>query len=317
MTEPAVLVAGETLIDFIPETAAPLPDVETFHRRAGGAPANVAVGLTRLDERPWLCTALSTDPFGGFLADCLASEGLPGRFITQVDNPTALAFVSHDPDANVRFSFFRERTADTVIETDIVGNATLEAIDWLVVGGVTLSAEPARSATFELVERAQAAGCRIVFDPNTRPELWGESDEMTLTLERLLGRTDVLKSTREDFVPTAIPTDGDFAARLLEKGPSTLLLTEGAGGSTLVADAESPWGEGEWHHPGYDLDEVVDTTGAGDAFLAGAITGLVEEADPEELLAFANAVAAVSTTEGGAMAALPSRQTVDGFLETR
>ncbi|MFW6320554.1 MAG: carbohydrate kinase family protein, partial [Halohasta sp.] len=304
MTEPSVLVAGETLIDFIPETAEPLPDVETFHRRPGGAPANVAVGLARLDEMPWLCTTLSTDPFGEFLADRLAAEGLPEAFVTRVSQPSALAFVSHDPDAETRFSFFRERTADTVMETDVVDTATLESVDWLVVGGVTLSAEPSRSATIELVERAQQAGCRIVFDPNTRPELWRESDDVTLTLERLLRRTDVLKATREDFEPTAIPTDGEFADRLLEKGPSALLLTEGESGSTLVADAESPWGAGEWHHPGYDLDEVVDTTGAGDAFLAGAITALVERHDPEDLLAFANAVAAVSTTESGAMAAL-------------
>lgn len=319
MTERSILVAGEMLIDFIPHAAGPLASVETFDRRAGGAPANVAVGLARLDARPWFCTTLSTDPFGAFLAARLEAEGIPERFVTRVDNSTALAFVSHGAEADREFSFHRERTADTVLQTDVVDTATLAAADWLVVGGVTLSAEPSRSATFELVERAREAGCRIVFDPNTRPELWAESDDMTLTLERMLRRTNVLKATREDFVPTAIST-GDsgegFAERLLEKGPDIVLLTEGTAGSRAVATEGSTWGRGEWHHPGYEV-EAVDTTGAGDAFLAGAIASLDEGREPTETLAFANAVAALATTDGGAMTALPDRGAVDRFMEER
>ncbi len=314
-SEPSVLVAGEMLVDFIPKRPGPLSEVETFDRLAGGAPANVAVGLAHLEETPWLCTTLSTDPFGEFLAARLEDEGIPERFVTRVDNSTALAFVSHGEDADREFSFHRERTADTVLQTDVVDTATLSAVDWLVVGGVTLSAEPSRSATFELVERAQAAGCRIVFDPNTRPELWAKSDDMTLTLERMLRRTDVLKATRDDFEPTAIDAGGDgFAERLLEKGPEIVLLTEGTAGARAVAESDSAWGDGEWHHSGYEID-AVDTTGAGDAFLAGAITALVGGSEPTETLAFANAVAALATTEGGAMTALPDRATVDHLVK--
>jgi len=317
MTEsnPSVLVAGEMLVDFVPDSTGPLAAVEAFHRRAGGAPANVAVGLARLAETPWLCTTLSTDPFGEFLANRLASEGLTERFVTRVDNSTALAFVSHGEDADREFSFHRERTADTVLQTDVVDTATLAAVDRLVVGGVTLSAKPSRAATFELVERAQEAGCQIVFDPNTRPELWAESDDMALTLERMLRRTDVLKATHEDFEPTGIDAGGDgFANRLLEKGPEIVLLTEGTAGARAVAESESAWGQGEWHHSGYEID-AVDTTGAGDAFLAGAIAALVDESEPTDTLAFANAVAALATTKGGAMTALPDRAAVDKLSE--
>ena len=316
MSEPSILVAGETLIDFIPDGAGPLSGVETFHRRAGGAPANVAVGLARLGETPWLCSTLSTDPFGDFLADRLAGEGIPEAFITRVENPTALAFVSHAADGDREFSFHRERTADTVLQTDVVDTAALSAADWLVVGGVALSAEPARSAVFELVDRATEAGCRIVFDPNTRPELW--DDDLALTVERMLLRTDLLKATREDFAPTALlDADVAFADQLLDMGPDTVLVTEGSAGARLVAGPGSPWGAGEWHHAGYDLD-ATDTTGAGDGFLAGMLAALVEGDDltnPESALAFANAVAAVSTTAAGAMAALPDRETVDEVYE--
>ena len=315
MTGRSVLVAGETLVDFIPDSTGPLAGVETFHRRPGGAPANVAVGLARLGETPWLCTTLSTDPFGEFLAETLATEGIPEKYVTRVDNPTALAFVSHGPEADREFSFHRELTADTVLQTDVVDTATLQTVDWLVVGGVTLSAEPSRSATFELVDRAREAGCGIVFDPNTRPELWTQHNDMTLTIERMLRRTDVLKATTEDFEPTAIPTDGDFVERLREYGPQLVLVTEGKSGARAVGGPASPWGVGEWQHPGYQLDGVVDTTGAGDGFLAGAVAALADGMGPDETLAFANAVAGLSTTESGAMSALPDGPAVEAFRE--
>lgn len=315
MPGPTVLVAGETLVDFIPQSPGRLADVEGFTRRAGGAPANVAVGLARLGETPWLCTTLSTDPFGDFLAERLAEEGIPDQLVTRVDRPTSLAFVSHDDEAERSFAFFREDTADVHFETGQVTEPTLRAADYLVVGGVTLTDDPARSATFALVERAFAADCRVVFDPNTRPELWDE--DPTPTYERMLSLSDVVRATREDFVPTALPTGGDLGQWLLDRGPDTVLLTEGSSGARVVSGPDAPWGAGEWHHDGYDPGEVVDTTGAGDAFLAGALAALVDGADPAELLSFATAVAAVATTDAGAMAALPDRDAVETFREDR
>jgi fructokinase len=310
---PDVLVAGECLVDFIPAAPGPLADVERFDRRAGGAPANVAVGLARLGETPWLCTALSTDPFGDFLAETLADEGLPDRFVSRVDRPTALAFVTHDPDADRGFTFYREDTADTRLDTGAVGDDTLADVGTVVVGGVPLSVEPSRTATFDLVERARAAGCRVVFDPNTRPELWSGGEDLPATLERMLGLTDVLKASREDFGPTGFPTGEGLAGRVLEAGPDTVLLTEGSAGATAVAGPGSPWGDDEWHHAGHEVEDVVDTTGAGDAFLAGAVAALADGEGPEETLAFANAAAAVATTTAGAMAALPDRGAIERF----
>ncbi|RLM59245.1 carbohydrate kinase [Halobellus sp. Atlit-31R] len=308
-----VLVAGETLIDFIPEQRGPLADVESFARRAGGAPANVAVGLARLDRTPWFCTALATDAFGSYLGDVLDREGIPDRFVTRVpDRQTALAFVSHDPGGDREFTFYRSETADRHLDTGVVGDDVLESVEFVVVGGVTLTAEPARSATFELVERARDRNCLICFDPNVRPELW--ETEPAPTIERMLAATDVLKATRDDLDGAGLPAT---PSELLAAGPDVVLLTAGRAGARLVADEGSPWGTGQWSHTGYSVEDVVDTTGAGDAFLAGAISSLVDGADPEATLAFANAVAAVSTTRRGAMNALPDRRTVAQFADER
>ena len=107
------LVAGEALIDFIADSHGPLTAVESFSRRAGGAPASVAVGLARLDRTPWFCTALATDAFGDHLATVLDREGVRDRFVRrEPDAQTALAIVSHSEDADREFTFYRQGTAD-------------------------------------------------------------------------------------------------------------------------------------------------------------------------------------------------------------
>jgi fructokinase len=316
MTDPDVLVAGEALIDFIPETPGSLATVGSFTRRAGGAPANVAVGLARLDRTPWFCTALSTDPFGEHLRDVLAREGLLDRFVTtDPDRRTALAFVAHDGAGDRDFTFYRDDTADTHLDTGVVPDEILESVDVVAVGGVTLTVEPARSATIDLIERANEAGCAVVFDPNERPELWAPDVARRKTIERVLGAIDVLKASREDLAALDVDSSARAPGRLLDYGPHTVFLTRGCGGAELVAGERSPWGNGSWTHPGYEPDEIVDTTGAGDAFTAGVVAALVDGEGPAETLAFANAVAVAATTAEGAMGALPDRATVERIRE--
>jgi fructokinase len=322
MTAPRILVAGETLIDFLPETIGSLEHVETFSRRAGGAPANVAVGLTRLEATPWFWTRLGTDPMGKYLADVLASNGIPDRFVER--DPTAkttLAFVSHDETADRSFTFYRDGTADTRLEAGSVPDDALVAVEWVVIGGVALASEPARSAMLDLARRAQDAGCVVVFDPNARPELW-QGKETETEFERVIGKalqyTNILKATPEDLREAGFSGDDTetLAQAVCNQGPHTVLLTLGAAGAMLVSTADAPWGETRVTHSGYDIDPV-DTTGAGDAFLAGVLAARAAgEQSPEEVLGFANAVAALTTTESGAMTALPDRDAVDDFRDS-
>ncbi|MFB6295830.1 MAG: carbohydrate kinase [Halobacteriales archaeon] len=318
MTDPEALVAGEVLIDFIPETPGPLATVESFTRRPGGAPANVAVGLARLDRTPWFCTALSTDPFGQRLRTALTEEGIPERyFTTEADRRTALAFVAHDETGDREFTFYRDDTADTHLDTGVVPDATLDSVAAVVVGGVTLTVEPARSATLDLIERASEGGCTVVFDPNERPELWDPGVDRRETIERALAGVDVLKASREDLAELGIEPGADSPEELLDHGPHAAFLTRGSEGAELVAGEGSPWGAGAWDHPGYEPDGVVDATGAGDAFTAGVVAALVDGEGPAETLAVANAVAAAATTARGAMTALPDRDAVERLRADR
>ena len=325
MTE--ILVTGEALIDFLPEGEADLVDTETFHRRAGGAPANVAVGLARLGEPPLFWTRLAEDPFGDHLTATLTGNGVrPDLIERDPEADTTLAFVSLDPDADRAFSFHRNGTADTRLQPGAVGDDALAEIEWVHAGGVVLADEPSRSATIDLLERARDAGAVVSFDPNARPELFA-GDDLVTTCRRAFALADVVKASGEDLVPglldgvDADPARADptaLARAICEQGPHTALITRGPDGAVAHATPAAPWNPtGETlvvDHPGYDAD-TVDTTGAGDAFTAGAIRSLADGVPIEAALGFANAVAAQSTTAKGAMAALPTREAVERFRE--
>jgi fructokinase len=333
-----VLVAGETLIDFLPGTAGPLAAVETFSRRAGGAPANVAVGLARLDADPSFWTRVGADPFGDFLADTLADYGVPADLVTRdPDARTGLAFVSHDADAERAFSFYRDGSADTRLEPGRIDDETLADHDWVHLGGVTLADEPARTATLDLAERARDAGCTVSFDPNARAELWDEFD-FADSCRTAFGLADAVKATPEDLHAAGFgsePVDSGgtpatLARAVCDCGPHTALITMGREGAYAYATSEAPWGDVEAvgedanepadgegvavSHGGFTVD-VADTTGAGDAFTAGAIAALSDDESLPAALAFANAVAAVTTTGTGAMTTLPTRDAVQSLLD--
>lgn len=321
--DPSVLVAGETLIDFLPESTGPIASVETFHRRPGGAPANVAVGLARLDRPPLFWTRIGEDPFGRFLETTLADAGIPDRFITRdPDAKTALAFVSLGEDADREFSFYRHETADTRLSPDRARSIDLDPIEWIHLGGVTLTDEPARSATYALAERAAEAGCTVSFDPNARPELWTEFD-FAASVGRMLEHVDLLKVAPEDVEAAGYgsaaaveSTPEPIAKELADAGPNTVCLTLGSEGAFGYATPEAHWAGDEpvrVRHSGYRI-EPEDTTGAGDAFTAGLIDGLSEGSAFREAIARANAVAAVTTTAAGAMTALPTRSELESFL---
>lgn len=318
MIDPSTLVAGETLVDFIPDTPGSIADVDSFAPRPGGAPANVAVAMTRLDAPPFFLTRIATDDFGDHLATRLAAEAVPDDYVQRdPDRQTTLAFVTHDASADRSFSFYRENAADAHITASTVPDSTLETLDRVSIGGVLLTSEPGRTELFDLVDRANATDCTVIFDPNTRPELWSAQSDPAAVLESMVERVDIVKTATDDFAAFDYPSAPEqLAERLLDRGPHTVLLTRGSEGATLYAD-DGPWGSGTWTHPGFSVDPV-DTTGAGDGFLGGFLAALDGEHDPAEpdpvdLLSFANAVAALTTTGDGAWTALPDRDAVDAF----
>ncbi|EMA59328.1 carbohydrate kinase family protein [Halorubrum lipolyticum] len=325
-----ILVAGETLVDLLPGEGETLRDVDGFTHRPGGAPANVAVGLSRLGTPPAFWTRLGDDPFGDFLREALDEEGVPDALSRRVGGNTTLAVVSPPGVDGRRFRFYGSRDVTFGFEPDAVPVDALASASWVHVGGVALTHPTGRAAMRKLAAAADERGCTVSFDVNYRPDLVpeGERDAVVEAIRDILGDTDVAFASDEDVAATGISShEGEELARdLLELGPHTAVVTLGSAGAVAASMDAAPWGETTARHGGFAV-EAVDATGAGDAFTSGLIrrlasetgdaTGSGDASDLGDALAFANATAALSVQDRGGMTALPDREAVEAFLAER
>lgn len=317
---PDVLCLGELLIDFVStESGVTLGEAPAFKKAPGGAPANVAVGLARLGLSAGFMGKVGDDDFGHFLEQTLRQEGVDTTALCFSDKArTALAFVSLKADGERAFMFYRHPSADMLFEPDEVDVAAIQAARAFHFGSLTLIGEPAASATIHAVETAQAADRLISYDPNLRLSLWPGAEAAHKGMLRGWPYAALIKVSREELVFLSGEDDIEQGARRLwHPALRLLLVTDGAAGAYFVTP------DGGGHVPGFPV-EAVDTTGAGDGFMAGILLQVLgDPAILDELsrvpqaVRFANAVGALTTTERGAIPALPTREQVEALLAAR
>ena len=306
-----VVCVGDLLIDFVPtETGTGLADAPAFVKAPGGAAANVAVGLARLGVPSAFLGMVGDDPFGHFLADTLRGEGVdttPLRFTAEAR--TALAFVSLRADGEREFMFYRHPSADMLMRPDDVVMDVVDSCRVFHYGSITLINEPARSATLAAAQRAKAGGKLISYDPNLRMSLWPSAEAARAGMRLGMTGADVVKVSEEEL--EFLTGQSDPAALWLD-GMTLLVVTRGPNGATLYIPQE------QVTMPGFAVNSV-DTTGAGDSFVAALLGGLLQYGDDfdhhlPEIARFANAVGAITTTQKGAIPALPTRAQAEAFL---
>ncbi|MFO1419546.1 MAG: PfkB family carbohydrate kinase [Candidatus Competibacteraceae bacterium] len=311
---------GELLIDLVPTvTGTGLTDAPAFIKAPGGAPGNVAVGLARLGVSSAFMGKVGDDAFGHFLANTLAEAGVdvsPLRFATEAR--TALAFVSLRADGEREFMFYRHPSADMLFNPREVDVEALHRTKLLHFGSISLIGEPSRSATLYAVDTARAAGGLISYDPNLRLPLWPDAnaarEEMLLGLKK--AHVVKLSDDESEFL-TGISNLEKACKALWHDDLKLMVVTRGRSGCVYF----TPEFSGE---VASFTVEAIDTTGAGDGFVAGLLQGLLtdpgafrDEARLRELCRFANAVGALTTLERGAIPALPGREQVREFLNRR
>lgn len=311
---------GELLIDFVPTvTGTDLLSAPGFKKAPGGAPANVAVGLRRLGVNSAFMGKVGEDAFGRFLAQTLADAGVdigPLRFSAEAR--TALAFVSLKADGEREFLFYRHPSADMLFARDDVDVVASRAAKLLHFGSISLITEPSRDATLHAVSTARDAGCLISYDANLRLALWPDAETARAGLREGLARAQIVKLSEEEvaFLTGSCELDSVRQA-LWHDDLKLMVITRGAAGCTFL----TPMFAGD--ASGFVVD-AVDTTGAGDGFVAGLLEGVLadpatlrDESRLHALCRFANAVGAIATTERGAIPALPDRERVQHFLDAQ
>ena len=312
-----IITLGELLVD-LTQTGVNEKGVRLFAANPGGAPANVAVALSRLGVKAGFIGKVGKDTFGRDLRAVLEQNGVDTRGLYETDALTTQAVVSVSPDGERSFAFYRSPGADTLLTAD----EALAALDPLPrilhIGSVSLTAEPERSATLQAAEYAKQHGALISYDPNYRAALWSDEATAVEWMKKPLALCDILKLSDEEL-PLLTGTDdpAEGTKQLQACGISLILLTLGSKGTYFR------FGELTGTVPSVRI-QVADTNGAGDTFLGALLRGLalrgekpfegLDEASLTALVRFANCAAALTCTRPGAIPAMPTLPEVEAFV---
>lgn len=295
-----IAVIGEALVDAI-------VGGETH---AGGSPMNVAVGLTRLGRPAELHARIGTDEHGDLIRACLAADGVPLGARTLVEGESWAASVELDADgrAEYDFSLHGEIPIPAIDEYDLVHAGSIGALR-----------EPGSSALLEAFRTAPARTVRS-FDPNIRADVIGPADAATARVFALAAAAQVVKLSDEDAAwlrPGADPAD--VLQEFADGGARFAVVTRGPEGALALVD-------GSLYERPAPAVTVVDTIGAGDAFMSGLLFGLLRDgterliADgaeiPERLVASAldTALASAAITVSRAGANPPRQEELADWL---
>jgi fructokinase len=313
---PDVIALGELLIDFVPTVSGvTLIEAPAFKKAPGGAPANVAAGLAKLGVSAGFMGKVGDDAFGRFLVQTLQDVGVEvSRLRFSSEARTALAFVSLRADGEREFMFYRHPSADMLYTAKEVDTEYIRHANIFHHGSISLIGEPSRSATLCAIQAARDAGLTISYDPNLRLALWPNPSAAKEGMMLAWPLAQVIKINEDELVFLTGKNDYEAAARSLwHPGLRLMVVTLGKGGCIYLTPQFSG------RVPGFVV-EAVDTTGAGDGFVAGLLKGLLATPDPdqrrlEEICRYANAVGALTTTQRGAIPALPVARQVEDFLK--
>ncbi|PSV48653.1 aminoimidazole riboside kinase [Photobacterium indicum] len=302
-----VWVTGDAVVDLIPDSS------NTLLKCPGGAPANVAVAISRLGGNAAFFGRIGNDPFGHFMAMTLSDEQVDTHYLVKDDNQrTSTVLVDLDEDGERTFTFMVKPSADQFTQVKDIPEFT--AGEWLHVCSIALANEPSRSSTLTALKKVKAAGGYISFDPNLRDEVWNNPAEIKSVVLDAIQLADVVKFSEEEL---AFLTDTNSIAEGLDVigsfGNKLVLVTQGAKGVLIDVDGVRELVSGTAVKP-------VDTTGAGDAFVGGLLAKLSQTSEWQSTstiqaaIMWANACGALATTQKGAMSALPTEKELSDFI---
>lgn len=299
-----ILCIGEILADMIGEEK---NGITTYERKAGGAPFNVACALHRFGADVSFVGAVGDDLVGSFLVRYARDFGMDTTYIhVNPERNTTLAFVELNAEGERSFCFYRKGTADYFmpqVSDELIGGA-----DIVLIGSLMLADADCVEYALDIIDRAHRMGKTVAFDVNYRTDIYRDRQSAVATYKRILAAADIVKFS-EDEVATFTE---EYVESLYDK---LVLITLGKDGS-------------EWRYKGERGRMAtisvtpVDTTGAGDAFFAGALSVLDKSRGKardtvtlDASLRFGNVAGALNTTGRGAIDHLPDLNTIKKYLD--
>lgn len=308
------LLLGEPMGLFAADQLGTLDKVDSFLLTTCGAELNVAIGIRRLEHAVSYMTKLGHDPFGRRIVNAMTAAGISTDMITYSDtHPTGFMFKSMVSGGDPEIYYFRRGSAASTLCADDVIDLDLSGFDYIHLTGITPAiSTSAREAVAILAKRAKAEGKIFSFDPNLRPQLWSSHREMADCINSIAVQSDIFLPGIKEVQSIQCEEEPERAADYyLSQGTGCVIIKLGARGA-YYATAEE-----RGYVPGFHIDTIVDTVGAGDGFAAGVLTARMEGLSLPEAVRRGCAVGAIQLTSRGDNDGLPTREELFAFMDGR
>ncbi|MCI1984764.1 MAG: sugar kinase [Bifidobacteriaceae bacterium] len=288
-------------------------DVVSFDASVAGAELNVSVGLARLGQHPVYMTKVGTDPFGVRICRFAKRNGIDTSFIgIDKTRRTGSMLKSKVRNGDPSTFYFRKDSPASTIDSHDVEKLLGSGATVLHMTGIfpPLSNET-RAASMRLMDEAHERGMFVSFDVNVRPALWNSHEQMVDTLALLSSKADlVLPGGGEGKELFGVEKIDEIGGAFIDNGAHYVVVKDGPRGAYATD------GQNEIYVPGFVVDKVVDTVGAGDGFAAGVLSSLLEDDSMARALTRGCAVGAIQTQFVSDNEGLPTLAELEKFMET-
>jgi 2-dehydro-3-deoxygluconokinase len=307
---PDLITLGETMVLLTPSFQGPLEEASLFLRSLGGAESNVAIGAARLGTSVGWVSRLGKDPFGSYILKRIRGEGVDtSRVQLDPSYPTAVMFKEIKAKGNPHVYFYRKGSAFSRIKPDDLDESYLSQARILHITGIAPAlSQSSRETIYAAVEIARKHRVKISLDPNIRLKLWSIEEAREVLLD-LASRCDYFLPGEEELKLLFSTTDRqEWVKRVRAMNLPCTVAKLGEEGCMVID------GNGCRAIPGFPVDQVVDTVGAGDGFAAGFLHAVIQGLSVDDAARIANAVGARCVTVMGDVEGLPTREELDQFM---
>lgn len=312
--EKRLLLAGEPMGLLIAQSEGPLDSVSGYSLAVAGAEFNVATGVARLQHQVSYLTKLGHDPFGKLIIRTLRANGIADDFVLFSDEKTTgFMLKSKVSKGDPEIFYFRKGSAASTLSPEDVDKLDFTKFTHIHLTGILPAlTDSTRAAEQLMFEKARKAGLFISFDPNLRPQLWPSKEVMIETLNRFAAQADLILPGNGEGDALCGSTDPkDISKFYLDMGAKMVVTKVGPKGAyCAAADGKA------FMVPGFIIDKVVDTVGAGDGFACGVVTGLMEELPLEKAVERGCAIGAIQCTFAGDNEGLPTPDKLQAFMNS-
>lgn len=306
-----LILAGEPMGLLIAQSEGTLDSVSGYDLAVAGAEFNVAVGVARLGHRVTYMTKLGNDPFGKRIIHVLNENKIGNEFVVWSDTKkTGFMLKGRVSEGDPDIFYFRAGSAASTLSVEDVEKIRFDEFSHIHLTGILPAlSESTRDAVNLMFDKAHTFGLLITFDPNLRPQLWPSQDIMIKSINEMAAKADiVLPGTAEGKILMGSGDPKKINAFYRNLGAKVVITKLGSKGAYVTTPTE------EYLVPGYTVEKVVDTVGAGDGFAAGIITALMEGIPLKDAVQRGNAIGAIQVMSRGDNEGLPYPNQLNAFM---